>query len=97
MKVILSGATGSIGGGVLKRLLAEDGVSSIIVLSRRELDVKNDKLRTIIVEDFLKYKPEVLDQLKGAAACIWSVGLLAEFSKSTKRVVQVRLISLPGR
>ncbi|GIZ44844.1 hypothetical protein CKM354_000803000 [Cercospora kikuchii] len=74
MKVILTGATGHIGGAVLQRLLAVPAVTSIIVLSRRELTVKDAKLKTIIIKDFLHYDKDVLDQLAGAEACIWVLG-----------------------
>ncbi|KAF2214011.1 hypothetical protein CERZMDRAFT_7279, partial [Cercospora zeae-maydis SCOH1-5] len=74
MKVILTGATGHIGGAVLQRLLAVPTVTSIVVLSRRELTVQDVKLKTIIIQDFLHYEQDVLDQLAGAEACIWVLG-----------------------
>ena len=74
MKVILTGATGHIGGAVLQRLLAVPAVTSIVVLSRRELTVEDAKLKTIIIKDFLHYDKDVLDQLAGAEACIWVLG-----------------------
>lgn len=74
MKVILTGASGFIGGAVLQRLINLSNVTSIIVLSRRELPIENPKLKTIVVKDFLHYEQEVLDQLAGAEACIWVLG-----------------------
>ncbi|USW52027.1 Putative 3-beta hydroxysteroid dehydrogenase/isomerase, NAD(P)-binding domain superfamily [Septoria linicola] len=74
MKVILTGASGFIGGAVLQRLITLSNVTSIIVLSRRELPIENPKLKTIVVKDFLNYEQQVLDQLAGAEACIWVLG-----------------------
>lgn len=74
MKVILSGATGFIGGNVLKRLIALPSITSIIALSRRKLDVSDPKLQIVILKDFLRYDQDTLSQLKGAEACIWCLG-----------------------
>lgn len=74
MKVILSGATGFIGSNVLKRLLDLPSVTSIIALSRRNLDTTDPKLHVVILKDFLKYDDETLAQLSGAEACIWCLG-----------------------
>lgn len=71
MKVIIAGGTGTIGGGALQRLLGLPTVSSVIALSRRKLDIAHTKLQVVIVKDFLHYEPDVLEQLKGAEACIW--------------------------
>ncbi|KAK4502705.1 hypothetical protein PRZ48_006131 [Zasmidium cellare] len=74
MKVILSGATGFIGGNVLTRLLSVPSITSIVALSRRPLESTDPKLKVVIHKDFLKYDDEILNQLKGAEACIWCLG-----------------------
>ncbi|KAK4545976.1 hypothetical protein LTR36_002540 [Oleoguttula mirabilis] len=74
MKIILAGSTGFIGSAVLQRCIAHPSITFIVALSRRELSVKHAKLRTIIQPDFLHYPPEILSQLEGAEACIWSLG-----------------------
>jgi nucleoside-diphosphate-sugar epimerase len=71
MKVILTGATGTIGSGVLKQCLANPEVQSVIALTRRPLDVKDTKIENIIHRDFLNYDSETREKLKGADACIW--------------------------
>jgi uncharacterized protein YbjT (DUF2867 family) len=71
VKVILAGGTGLIGGAVLQRLIEHPDVDSIIALSRRELSVKNAKVTTVIVKDFLKYDDAALSQLEGAKAAVW--------------------------
>ena len=71
MKIIATGATGSIGGVVLKRILALDSITSVVVLSRRKLEVTHPKLHTVILKDFLHYDQSTLDELAGAEACVW--------------------------
>jgi uncharacterized protein YbjT (DUF2867 family) len=71
VKVLLAGGTGLIGGAVLQRLIEHPDVTSVVALSRRELSVKNAKVTTVIVKDFLKYDEEVLKQLEGAKAAVW--------------------------
>jgi N-acetyl-gamma-glutamylphosphate reductase len=76
MKVILSGATGFIGGEVLTQALAHPSITSLICLSRRALPesvTTNPKVKVIIVSDFTSYPPEILAQLEGAGCCIWYV------------------------
>ncbi|KAJ7174545.1 hypothetical protein C8R46DRAFT_1081187 [Mycena filopes] len=76
MKVILSGATGRIGGGCLARLLSHPQVTQVVVLARRALAVDFPKLNVLLLTDdeFLSYPPHVLEQLEGAVGCIWTLG-----------------------
>lgn len=78
MKVIIAGATGYIGQEILSQCIAHPSITSIIALTRRDLDIKNDKLRTHLMkdEDFLSYSdPKLREELEGASACLWSIGL----------------------
>ncbi|TVY42472.1 hypothetical protein LOCC1_G005161 [Lachnellula occidentalis] len=78
MKLIITGASGFIGGEVLSRALASPSITSVIALLRRPLTnsphLSNPKLNVIVLEDFDIYPPSVLKQLEGAGACIWTVG-----------------------
>ncbi|KAF4625828.1 hypothetical protein G7Y89_g12334 [Cudoniella acicularis] len=76
MKVILLGSTGFIGKEVLDQCLKNPAITSLIALSRRDLpgEAANPKLTVVIIEDFKLYPDSVLEQLKGADACIWSIG-----------------------
>ncbi|KAJ7170498.1 hypothetical protein C8R43DRAFT_981943 [Mycena crocata] len=52
-------------------------ITSIVVLSRRSLPQSlsdNAKVEVIVMKDFKVYPEEVLKQLEGAYACIWSMG-----------------------
>jgi uncharacterized protein YbjT (DUF2867 family) len=74
MKVILSGATGFIGGEVLTQALAHPSITSLVCITRRALPesaTRNPKLTVITLTDFLSYPPEILSQLEGAESCIW--------------------------
>lgn len=71
MKVFITGSTGTVGGGVLERCLAHPQITSVIALTRRPLETKNPKLNNIIHKDFHTYDDGVIEQLKGAEACIW--------------------------
>jgi uncharacterized protein YbjT (DUF2867 family) len=73
MKVILLGSTGFIGKEVLNQCLKNSAITSLIALSRHDLPeaVANPKLVVVIVKDFKLYSNSILEQLKGADACIW--------------------------
>lgn len=73
MKVILTGATGYIGSGVLEQCLKNPEITSIIVLSRKELPEKlnHPKIKVVIVKDFGNYSQDVIQQLQDAEACLW--------------------------
>ena len=75
MKVILLGSTGFIGKAVLDRCLKTPAITSLIALSRRDLpeETANPKLTVVIIRDFKTYSDSILEELKGADACIWQV------------------------
>lgn len=71
MKVIITGATGRIGGEALQTALSDSSITKVVVLSRRETGIQHPKLETIIKKDYLQYTTGELAQLEGAEACIW--------------------------
>jgi hypothetical protein len=74
MKVILTGSTGFIGGEVLSQCIRHPSITSIIVLSRREiLDVSSsdEKTKVVIVDNFASYPENVVTEIADADACIW--------------------------
>ncbi len=71
MKVIVTGATGTVGSGVLEACLEHPSITSIVALTRRPLEVKDPKINNVIHKDFMNYNKPVLEQMKGAEACIW--------------------------
>jgi uncharacterized protein YbjT (DUF2867 family) len=72
MRIILMGATGFLGGEVLRQALADPEISHVTVIARRSVGHTHDKLSEVILSDFLDYS--ALD-LSGADACIWCLGV----------------------
>jgi len=58
---------------VLQSALSNPAITTVVVLSRRDVGVQHAKLRTIIKKDYTLYTSEELSQLEGAEACIWYV------------------------
>ena len=78
MKVIITGATGLVGAAVVRRCIEQDKITLIVILSRRELPpalTASPKVKVILHEDFLDYPSTLLEQLEGAEACFWALGL----------------------
>lgn len=74
MKIIITGATGTAGQGIVKACLADDRITSILILTRRQVakEVEQDpKVEVIIHEDFSTYPDDLMTKLQGAEACLW--------------------------
>lgn len=75
MKLILTGATGTIGRGALDAALSHSGISTVVALVRREITdeklLKNPKLKVVVVRDFTQYSPEEVEACEGAEGCVW--------------------------
>ncbi|ROW10545.1 hypothetical protein VMCG_01954 [Cytospora schulzeri] len=76
MKVVIAGATGVIGQEALKQCIKHSSITSIIVLSRRQLPepVTSPKVKVVVLDDFLRHSPSTLAEIQGADACIWALG-----------------------
>ena len=57
MKVILYGATGMVGQGVLRECLLCPDVESVLSIGRRETGQKHPKLREVAHSDFADFTP----------------------------------------
>ena len=77
MKVVLTGATGFVGGEVLAQLLARTDVDRVTCLSRRPLALASEKLDVVILEDFARYDGALLARLASHDAAIWALGAKA--------------------
>jgi uncharacterized protein YbjT (DUF2867 family) len=74
MKVILTGATGMVGEGVLLELLQNPAVEHVLSVSRRPCGHAHAKLEELLVPDFRKL--EGLEQkLTGFDACFYCAGI----------------------
>jgi len=76
MKVVITGATGMVGKGVLLECLDSREVEEVLSISRRPLDIKNSKLIELIHKDFSDFH-NVTFQLQGYDACFHCMGVSA--------------------
>ncbi len=82
-KIILTGATGMVGEGVLLECLAHPQVSAVLSASRRSNGMSHPKLKEYIVPDFLKLKEED-ENLKGYDACFFCAGVTSVGKKEAE-------------
>jgi uncharacterized protein YbjT (DUF2867 family) len=73
-KVILTGATGMVGEGVLLACLAHPAVEQVLVVGRRPYPGRHPKLRQCIVPDFMDLAG-VEHQFLGYDACFYCAGV----------------------
>jgi uncharacterized protein YbjT (DUF2867 family) len=73
MKVIVTGATGMVGEGVLLECLANPAVERVLVVARKSCGHTHPKLTELLIDDFLKLaaRPE----LAGYDACFYCAGI----------------------
>lgn len=74
MKVILTGATGMVGEGVLLECLEHPAVESVLAVSRRSCGRVHPRLSELLVKDFRELGP-VEEQLRGYDACFYCAGI----------------------
>jgi uncharacterized protein YbjT (DUF2867 family) len=74
MKVILFGATGMVGQGVLRECLLDPGVEAVLAVGRSPTGERQPKLREIIHNDFTDYSA-IEPQLTGYDACFFCLGV----------------------
>src|SRR5215475_16224954 len=74
MKVILFGASGMVGQGVLRECLLDPEVTEVVSIVRNATGQQNVKLREIIHKDFLDYS-SIESQLAGFEVCLFSLGV----------------------
>src|SRR5215203_6729174 len=76
MKVIVLGASGMIGQGVLRECLADTSVESVLALGRGGLRQVHQKLREVVQPDLMNLTP-VEEELSGYDACFFCLGVSA--------------------
>ena len=87
MKVLLFGATGMIGSGVLLECLDDPRVTAVTSISRRPTGRNHEKLTERIHQDYQDYGP-VMDAFDGMDACFFCLGVSAVgLSEDEYRVV----------
>ncbi|MEO8130539.1 MAG: epimerase [Bryobacteraceae bacterium] len=74
MKVILFGASGMVGQGVLRECLIDRDVESVLSIGRSATGQKHPKLRELIHKDFLDFSA-IEGELAGYDACFFCLGV----------------------
>jgi uncharacterized protein YbjT (DUF2867 family) len=74
MKVILFGATGMVGQGVLRECLLDPGVESVLAVGRSPTGQRDAKLREIVHDNFVDYSA-IRSELAGYDACFFCLGV----------------------
>jgi uncharacterized protein YbjT (DUF2867 family) len=76
VKVLLFGATGMIGQGVLRECLRDDNVEHVLTIGRRATGQTHPKLREIVHADLMNLAP-LQHELKRVDACFFCLGVSA--------------------
>lgn len=74
MRIILFGATGMVGQGVLRECLRDDGVEHVLSIGRRSVGRTHPKLSELIREDLFDFGVAGAD-LQGYGACFFCLGV----------------------
>ena len=83
LKVIITGATGMVGEGVLHECLQHSDVESVLVVSRRSVGLSHPKLTEVTHHNFMDVSP-IRGQLKGYNACFFCLGVSSVGMKEEK-------------
>ncbi|MFM7839703.1 MAG: epimerase, partial [Chitinophagaceae bacterium] len=74
IRIILTGATGMVGEGVLHECLQDPRIEKILIVGRRPCANKHPKIAELIVEDFFSLSAAE-DQLVGYQGCLFCLGV----------------------
>lgn len=74
IKVMITGATGMVGEGVLLHCLQSESVSEVLMVNRRHYDLQHPKLKELLLSDFSQLG-EYAAQLAGYDACFFCAGI----------------------
>jgi uncharacterized protein YbjT (DUF2867 family) len=76
MNVLILGATGMLGQGVMRECLLDDGVARVVTLGRHATGNAHPKVREIVHADLFHLQP-IEQQLTGLDACFYCLGATA--------------------
>jgi uncharacterized protein YbjT (DUF2867 family) len=74
IKVIITGATGMVGEGVLLHCLNNPEVEEVLIVNRKHYDLTHPKLKELLVPDFMDLAG-VTDKLSGYDGCFFCAGV----------------------
>lgn len=75
-KVIITGATGMVGKGVLLECLDNEAISVVLVIGRSNINLKHPKLKELIHKDFSNFS-NIQNELLSYDACYYCLGISA--------------------
>lgn len=73
-KVIITGATGMVGEGVMHECLLDQEITEVLLINRRPAGFQHPKLQEVIVPDFLNFKGVAVD-FRQYNACFFCLGV----------------------
>lgn len=88
MKVVITGASGMVGWGVLLECLDSETVTKVLLVNRKHVEISHPKLEELLIPDFATYKDEK-HLLAGYDACFFCAGITSagktedQFTKQT--------------
>ena len=74
MKVLLFGATGMVGQGVLRECLLDPGVEAVLAVGRSATGQRHEKLRDVVHSDLFDLSP-IETELRGFDVCFFCLGV----------------------
>jgi uncharacterized protein YbjT (DUF2867 family) len=74
MKVIIAGATGMVGEGILFECLENPAIKEVLIVNRRHYNMEHPKLKELLVNDFTKLEG-LENQLSDYDACFYCAGI----------------------
>src|SRR5215210_1720455 len=83
MKVIITGATGMVGEGVLFECLENAKVSEVLIISRRHYELNHPKMKELIAPDFFQLN-QFTEKIRGYDACFFCAGISSVGMKEDK-------------
>jgi uncharacterized protein YbjT (DUF2867 family) len=81
MNLIITGVTGVVGSEAVRQALIDPRITHVTAISRRPISFHHEKLRVVIIKDFLDYTP-IINDLKNHDACLWCLGISQNQVKS---------------
>lgn len=73
MKLIIFGASGMVGRATLRECLNANDVTEVLVIGRRQLDIKHPKLDSLVLDDMFSYDG-LTNKLSQFDACLFCLG-----------------------
>lgn len=87
MNVIITGATGMVGKGVLLECIKDERIENILLVSRRSNEIQHNKIKELLVDDMNKISL-FQEELKGYDAAFYCMGMSA-FRKSEEEYKRI--------